>query len=141
MTKIDFLSSQAPDDEARLHLACRVAQKALRNGQRVHIACQDAAQAQALDDLLWTFDAESFVPHTLLADDTQTEAPVTLTHTERCSTHQQVLINFRSPVPAYFSSFERLFELVVQTPAVLAGTRANWAYYKSRGYPLDFKPI
>ncbi|BFM12535.1 DNA polymerase III subunit chi [Simiduia litorea] len=145
MTKIDFLSSQETDTEARLRLVCRVAQKALRNGEDVFIACTNAEQATQLDALLWSFEPESFIPHANFtatpATSSDAEAPVLLSHGEDCGDHHGVLINLRSPAPAFFSRFERLFELIVQTPEVLADTRANWSYYKSRGYPLDLKHI
>ena len=145
MTKIDFLSSQENDTEARLRLVCRVAQKALRNGDEVFIACANAEQATQLDALLWGFEPESFIPHANFtgepAASSDAKAPVLLSHGEDCGDHHGVLINLRSPAPSFFSRFERLFELIVQTPEVLADTRANWSYYKSRGYPLDLKHI
>ncbi|MBB3168961.1 DNA polymerase III subunit chi [Simiduia aestuariiviva] len=139
MTKIDFLSSNESDHEARLRLACRVAQKALRSGADVFIACADDTQQAQLSPLLWSFEPESFLPHRALHEDTP--APITLGTAADCGEHHDLLINLCAEVPQYFSRFERLFELVVQVPEVLASTRANWSYYKSRGYPLDFKTI
>ncbi|MDN3640657.1 DNA polymerase III subunit chi [Simiduia curdlanivorans] len=144
MTKIDFLSSQEADAEARLRLVCRVAQKALRSGEEVFIACANAEQAALLDSLLWSFEPESFIPHANFTGEPaiqKAKAPVLLSHGEDCGEHHGVLINLRSPAPAFFSRFERLFELIVQTPEVLTETRTNWSYYKSRGYPLDLKHI
>ena len=153
MTKIDFLSSQETEAEARLRLVCRVAQKALRSGEQVFIACASEQQAASLDSLLWAFEPESFIPHAMFNADThvnnkadnnaseQKAIPVVIGYSEDCGEHHGVLINLRSPAPAFFSRFERLFELIVQTPEVLAETRANWSYYKSRGYPLDLKHI
>lgn len=157
MTKIDFLSSQETEAEARLRLVCRVAQKALRSGEQVFIACASEQQAASLDSLLWAFEPESFIPHAMFNTDThvnnkadnnadnnaseQKAIPVIIGYSEDCGEHHGVLINLRSPAPAFFSRFERLFELIVQTPEVLAETRANWSYYKSRGYPLDLKHI
>lgn len=139
MTKIDFLSTQDTDSEARLRLACRVAQRAVREGQSVYVACENADQVSVLDRLLWSFEPESFVAHS--TEINKPHAPVTLGHGNDCGDQHSILINLCSPAPAFFSQFERLFEVVVQLPEVLAQTRANWSYYKSRGYPLDFRNI
>lgn len=140
MTKVDFLSSPETNLEARLRLACRVTQKALRSDAEVFIACDSDDQLTALDSLLWAFEPESFLPHQRL-NAAATPAPITLGTAANCGDHHGVLINLCARVPQYFSQFERLFELVVQVPEVLESTRANWSYYKSRGYPLDFKTI
>lgn len=139
MTRIDFLAVDDASPEARLLLACRLAQRALRGGHQVLITCADAAQQQSLDTLLWQFEPESFVPHGTDLKDEQT--PVQLTTGDDCGAHHDVLINLQSPAPGFFSRFERLFEVICQDPAVLASTRENWAYYKSRGYPLDYKTV
>ncbi|UTA49004.1 DNA polymerase III subunit chi [Simiduia sp. 21SJ11W-1] len=141
MTKVDFLASQETDLEARLRLACRVAQKAIRSESPVFIACQSQSQLAELDALLWNFEPESFLAHTNLAEGAEQDAPITLGTAENCGDHHGVLINLCAQVPPYFSRFERLFELVVQVPEILECTRANWSYYKSRGYPLDFKTL
>ena len=35
---------------------------------------RDAAQAEALDDLLWAFDDDAYVPHQIAGDDDEDEA-------------------------------------------------------------------
>ncbi|AFU98338.1 DNA polymerase III subunit chi [Simiduia agarivorans] len=139
MTRIDFLAVNDASPEARLHLAARLTQRALREGRRILIACTDAGQQATLDSLLWTFEPESFIPHA--TDIADPQSPVTLCTGEECGDHHDVLINLQSPAPAFFSRFERLFEVICQDPSILSSTRANWAYYKSRGYPLDYKTV
>ena len=139
MTRIDFLAVDDAAPEARLLLACRLVQRALRGGHRILVTCADGQQQAQLDSLLWQFEPDSFVPHGNELNDSHT--PVILTAGDDCGEHHDVLINLQSPAPAFFSRFERLFEVICQDPAVLASTRENWAYYKSRGYPLDYKTV
>lgn len=139
MTRIDFLAVDDASPEARLHLAARLTQRALREGRQIFIACADAGQQARLDEVLWAFEPESFIPHSTDIHDQQ--SPVILGTGEECGDHHDVLINLQSPAPAFFSRFERLFEVICQDPAILSSTRANWAYYKSRGYPLDYKTV
>lgn len=62
-------SSQTQTD-----VVCRLCQQ-IYNKHPIWIYCRDAAQAQQLDDQLWTFAPISFVPH-LLIDDTKSVTDV-----------------------------------------------------------------
>lgn len=59
-------SSQTQTD-----VVCRLCQQ-IYTKHSIWIYCRDAAQAQQLDDQLWTFAPSSFVPH-LLIDDVKNE--------------------------------------------------------------------
>lgn len=62
-------SSQTQTD-----VVCRLCQQ-IYTKHPIWIYCRDAAQAQQLDDQLWTFAPSSFVPH-LLIDDTKSTTDV-----------------------------------------------------------------
>ena len=62
-------SSQTQTD-----VVCRLCQQ-IYHKHPIWIYCRDAAQAQQLDDQLWTFAPISFVPH-LLIDDTKSTTDV-----------------------------------------------------------------
>jgi DNA polymerase III subunit chi len=66
--RIDFyvLASTAP--EQRRRLACRLAARAYLDRGRVILWSGSEAEAQACDDLLWTFDDRAFVPHRISRD-------------------------------------------------------------------------
>ena len=67
MSRVDFyvLSEDVPD--ARLRWACRLAEQAVEQGSRVYMQTADPWTAQRLDDLLWTFNDRSFLPHEIFA--------------------------------------------------------------------------
>jgi DNA polymerase III, chi subunit len=60
MTRIDFYV--LPDDNIdKQHIfACRLAQKASKQGHRVYIHTESEQQSKKLDDLLWSFYAHQF---------------------------------------------------------------------------------
>src|SRR5690554_6973133 len=68
MTRIDFYILNSPSPDARLQYACRLAHKAWQQSRHVYLHCADEAEASRLDDLLWSFRADSFLPHALHAD-------------------------------------------------------------------------
>ncbi len=134
MTQVDFYIIDAPQGDASLQFACRLAEKAWRQGHRVHIHTGEASLSQRLDDLLWTFRELSFVPHQVApaTDDT----PIHIGHDEQAVLHHDVLINLGGEVPLFFSGFERVAELVGPDEAARQQGRARFTFYRDRGYPL-----
>lgn len=135
MTRIDFYVLQHAEVAARHHFTCRLVEKVVAQGNRVMIATENTAETQALDDLLWSFRPESFVPHQTSTN--PVSAPVLISHDSDDPGHHDVLINLRDEIPAQFSRFQRLLEVVVQTPDILQITRNHYTFYKSRGYQLS----
>ena len=137
MTRIDFyLLEQEQTEKARF--ACRVADKAFRLGHRVYMHAPDEAQARALDDLLWTFQAGSFVPHVLLvAGEPAGEEPVLIGWTEPPDVWHQVLIPLTAEPPSFFPRFERVAEVVGNNDADREQSRARFRFYRDRGYALE----
>ncbi|MDH4869551.1 DNA polymerase III subunit chi [Pseudomonas sp. BN515] len=130
--RIEFyvLSSANPAD--RLRAACQLAAKGWRHGLPVLLRCTDAAQRDELNELLWRFRAESFIPHSLIDDDAN--APVVLALDEAPATQQGLLINLASTISPHVDRFSRVIEIVNQEPALLAACRENFRSYRQRGY-------
>ena len=137
MTKVDFyLLGEGADSRERI--ACRLAEKAWRLGNRVYVLAPDQAAAQALDELLWTFSQGSFVPHAVCEPQTDVEAhPVLIGHAEPPASLQDVLISLANDVPAWFSRFTRVAELVGAAEEDKTRGRERFRYYRERGYPLE----
>ncbi|PAU65083.1 DNA polymerase III subunit chi [Pseudomonas sp. PIC25] len=135
MTKVDFYILPSADPEARLAFACKLAEKAWRLGHRIYVHCQDDAQRNRLDAEMWRFKGEAFLPHSLAEEDE--EAPVALGLGEAPGTHQDLLINLGAGVPAFFSRFARVAELVVEEPAIRQAARESFRFYREHGYPLQ----
>ncbi len=135
MTEVDFYVLADGAQKSRLRFACRLADKVFRLGQRVFIHTASAEQTRELDTLLWTFQQNSFVPHSIVQDAGGTPPPVLLGHDAEPDA-SQVLINLASDVPLFFSRFERVAELVNTDNTVRQQGRSRYSFYKERGYPL-----
>lgn len=136
MTEVDFYILAGEDTRARMQFACRLTDKAYRLGHRVYIHTGSAQQSAQLDELLWTFQQNSFVPHSLYRSDDDTATPVQLGHDAEPDASHQVLINLADSVPLFFSRFERVAELVNAEAGVRHAGRQRYSFYKERGYPL-----
>lgn len=140
MTRVDFYVLAQDSEQARLLLACRIAEKAMLQDSRVFIH-SSPEDARRLDELLWTFSQGSFVPHRVV-DGTETEAappePVLIGAGEcPSSAHWQVLINLANDVPEFFSRYERVVEPVDANPERRQQSRERYKFYRDRGYPLS----
>ena len=142
MTRVDFYILEADRPKSREQFACRLAEKAYRLGNSVYIHTRDQQQASELDQLLWTFNQDSFVPHAIEGDSPDPEAPVLIGHTaELTSTNhnqtRKVLINLDQDVPLFFSSFERVAEVIDQEQDNKSSGRERYRFYRDRGYNLE----
>lgn len=133
MTQVDFYILPSADPAARLDFACKLTEKAWRLGHRIYLHCSDAAQREALDARLWSFKGEAFLPHGHAESDT--DAPVVLGTADDCGAHEDLLINLDLRIPAFFSRFARVAEIVIEEPAVRQAARESFRSYRERGYP------
>ncbi|MDZ7683993.1 MAG: DNA polymerase III subunit chi [Gammaproteobacteria bacterium] len=134
MTRIDFY--QIENDESAASFACRLIEKVYRLGHRVYIHTRNADEAAAIDDLLWTFREDRFIPHA--CKDTSEDAPIVIGHDAEPGDHQDVLVNLSGTVPDFFSRFERVAEVVPLDQNSRDAARTNYKFYKDRGYPLHY---
>jgi len=133
MTRVDF-PSKVPD---KITYACRLVRKARAADMKVVVFAADAAQMRALDDAMWTFSEQDFLPHVMAGDELAAVTPVILTHDAgQALPHHQVLINLSRETPAHFARFERLFEIVSTDESDLLAGRERYRQYQQRGYPL-----
>jgi DNA polymerase-3 subunit chi len=131
--RVDFYVSEAAGADARLRLACRVAEKAYLGKQTVVVLGGDAEALRRFDDMLWTFGDGSFVPHdTVSAEGAACEAPVALTTGALPSGHADVLINLGDTVPACYEKFARVAEFLDARPEVRAAGRERFKAYRAR---------
>lgn len=133
MTRIDFHSDVAD----KVAYACRLVRKARGAECNVVVLTADGRQLAALDEALWTFSEQDFLPHVAAGDPLAQQTPVILTASDEAELpHRQVLINLSDTTPAHFASFERMFEIVSSDAADKAAGRERYRFYQQRGYPL-----
>lgn len=134
MTKVDFYLLPEGDASNRLDFACRLAETIWRKGHRVYVHVSNEQQARELDERLWSFKPEAFLPHGLLGQ--QPPSPVEIGWQDDPGNHHEVLLNLDLKVPSHFSRFQRVAEIIDDSEAVREPKRADWKFYKERGYPV-----
>ena len=137
MTRIDFY--QIDDNEPMLMFACRLIDKAYHQHHQIYVHTESATHASELDDLLWTFRADRFIPHALHS--AGLSAPVLIGPEEDPGKHQDVMVNLSGQIPHFFSRFERVTEVVPGEDTKRQNARKNYRFYKERGYPLTYHDL
>ncbi|MEA5097998.1 MAG: DNA polymerase III subunit chi [Burkholderiaceae bacterium] len=135
MTRIDFHTNVAD----RIGYTCRLVRKARAQAadSRIVILTQDQHQLAALDQALWTFSAQDFLPHAEASDPLAAQSPIVLTDSDSGELpHHDMLINLSGATPAHFAQFARMFEIVSTDAADVEDGRKRYAHYRQRGYPL-----
>lgn len=135
MTRIDFYILAEQGDTARQQFACRLLQKTARLGHRIYLHCQDETRARQVDEMLWHYQTERFLPHRLIKDG-GAPCPVEIGFEQDPLEHDDLFINLAGAIPPFFSRFNRVCEIVTQDDATLQSTRSNYKFYKDRHYPL-----
>lgn len=136
MARVDFYVLGQSGEQARQAFACRLAEKAYRLKHSVHIEAASRADAERLDDLLWTFRDGSFVPHHLLGN-AELESPVTIGAESGGSAAGDLLINLCDDIPACAGSFERIAEVVSADADGKKLSRRRFADYRDQGHDIE----
>lgn len=136
MLRVDFYVLASAERESLWRVACRLAEKAWLAGNSVFLHAESEHEAARLDELLWTFQQDSFVPHALYPPRTPDWPPVLVGHGIAPERALDVLVNLSPDVPPFFEQFTRIAELVGAHPAAREHGRARYRYYRERGCTL-----
>ena len=138
MARVDFYLLKQSGLPSRQSFACRLAEKAYRLENTVHIHAADRADVERLDELLWTFRDGSFVPHhTIAASGSQKDSPVTIGCGDVEIPPRDLLINLSDEVPAFAKAFPRVAELVTSDEDCKQLSRKRFAEYRDQGHTLE----
>ena len=132
MTSIDFYFN-AND---RLEVACRLAGQAAAQKKRMVIYAPGADLAHRIDQMLWTWQAISFVPHCLASDTLAPETPIVIAADADGAPDCEVLMNLSAQCPEFFARYPRLLEIVSRDEEDRKAGRARYAWYRERGYVI-----
>ena len=135
MPRADFYLIDKPrfrDDP--LLLVCELAKKAFESGQRTLILARSFDEAQQLDEKLWEFDEDAFVPHQIAGDDDDEITPVLIATPDTQATDRALVINLRDDCAP--GLFERVLEVVPADEDQRTGSRLRWKTYQHAGFEV-----
>ena len=138
MPRADFYLTDSPRfRDQPLLLVCELAKKCLLQAkQPTLVLCASAQQAEALDELLWAFDEDAYIPHQVAGtDEDDAVTPVLLVAPGTDTPPRPLVINLRDEPVAL--PCQRVLEVVPADPAQREALRERWRQYKARGFELN----
>lgn len=102
-----------------------------KDKRKVDVRFGDLNQATRFDQVLWNFQAESYLPHGL---NNQIAAPIQLFGSEIKQASNDVLINLNPEFFAGFSNYQRTIEVLDQSQELIEKGRQRWREYKQAGF-------
>ncbi|MBD3639423.1 MAG: DNA polymerase III subunit chi [Marinobacter sp.] len=114
--------------------AVKLVDKAWHQGDRVCIVCDTMQQAQELDDLLWNFSPDAFIPHAIVPDSATTctdRAGILLC--PPVAEDWDTVIILSDTLPADADRFKRLALVAHNDPNVLNQARSHFKQLRALG--------
>lgn len=133
MTRIDFYSNAGD----RVQAACAWLAANWREKKSTVVFAPAPEVADRLDRTLWIQPATGFLPHCSADDKLAAETPVLIARRLEDVQQDACLLNLSDEIPAGFSRFEELVEIVSTEDAVRLPARERFRFYRERGYALE----
>jgi DNA polymerase-3 subunit chi len=133
--RVDFYILEEPSPSGRLKVACKLAEKAYLAAQTVLVWHTDGAELRAFDEMLWTFNDGSFVPHEALpaSGSLPAETPVLLSLGVAPSANVDIVINLGPELPACLAQTRRVAEVIDGDDTRRRAGRARFKAYRELG--------
>ena len=131
-TRVDFYLLNDNHDQDVWFVACRLLEKAYQRGHRVFVFCDKKEHAEHLDELLWTYKNDSFIPHHLQGEGPEPPPPVQIGYGDEPRGFSDILLNMSTIIPSYFSRFRRVMEVVAANEQAKDISRNHYREYRAK---------
>lgn len=139
MSEVSFYILDSDNDQQLLHLVCNLVSKAYNQATGTYVLMKDLNYARALDELLWTYPPNRFLPHQLTDEDEETNVSIIIGDVlpEKC--RLPLLVNAKNIAPPSTYGCDRIFDIVLASQKEEA--RLRYASYRKLNYDLKHHEI
>ncbi|MFO1496176.1 MAG: DNA polymerase III subunit chi [Lysobacterales bacterium] len=136
MARADFYLIDKPRFRADpLLLVCELAKRAYAAELPTLILARTLEEAEQLDDQLWAFDPDAFIPHQIAGDEDDEVTAILILPPGAIAPPRPLVINLREECAE--PGFDTVKEVVPADPAEREGSRKRWAEYRRRGLDVQ----
>ena len=139
-TRVDFYVLGHGGEQDRLRAACRIMEKAWQQGHMVWLTAESERQAEQLDQLLWTFKQDSFVPHERGTEGALADCAVRIVAPSEAPDGGVHVNVATSPLPMPLVA-ERVVEIIPADTDGRAAGRERFRAYRAHGYDINTHDI
>jgi len=143
MSQVTFyILAESGTDTLPAHFvqACSLAAFYYQQNRKVFIYTDNQQDAFTVDEYLWQFDGDSFVPHNLLGEGPKFGTPVEISWMP--PTHPRpVLINLSLHLPDFSNNFQQIIDFVPSDEQLKIAARHRYSAYKKLGHTLSTENV
>lgn len=133
-------ATQERQISAHFAQACTLACFYYSQNKKVFIYTDNQQDAIEVDEYLWQFDGNSFVPHNLLGEGPRFGTPVEISW--QAPTHPRpILINLSLNVPDFALNFQQIIDFVPVDEQLKTAARTRYSTYKKMGLTLSTQAV
>lgn len=137
MSKVNFYLLKNGQSSEQYVFACRLCEKILSQNLKAYIHTDTQEQAQYLDDLLWSYRPESFLPHCMIDTDLDEDVSIVIGYADKFQEKSDVLINLSQGIPDFHANFSRIVEIIPSDEEAKTQGRLRWKQYKDAGNEIE----
>ena len=138
MLEVSFYVLSTAGMQERFRYACKIIQTAYRKGSFCYVQTDSPQQSHTLDEMLWTFSPNSFIPHQIYQDELpQFPNTVLIGHQPAPAQWQKVILNLSSVVPVDLNNTEKLLEILDNDEQIKIPARQRYRHYQQLGFKLN----
>lgn len=127
MPKVDFYILK--ETTSKSAFVCRLLEKAYQQNQRVYVHTDHQAQAHELDEQLWTFRDNSFIPHNLTTEILHPPPPIQIGYDKEKPAKHPILVNLSNDILDGYQQYTRIIEIVSDDNKATA--REHFKFYRN----------
>jgi DNA polymerase-3 subunit chi len=117
----------------------KLLEKAYAGGFRTLLVADSAERVEWLNQLLWTYDPNSFLPHGSKQDGRAEQQPILLSTALETDNNPNLLLVTNGLKPPKPEHYERILDMFDgNDPDAVAQARNRWTGYKNAGYSLSY---
>jgi len=136
-TNVLFHHFESIERKDFLVYVCKLIEKGYKqNINPIFIKTDTQKQAEELDKFLWTFRQESYIPHTLVDQDSNNTQPVQIGWIDNEIEDAEAIINLSDGMPDISNHLKRIHEIIENIDEKKDKARERWKKYKSIGFNI-----
>lgn len=132
--KIDFYLL---DKAEPFEFACKLLEKAYNKGHKVFVYCKNLEDSEHLDELLWTYKDNSFIPHNLQGEGPMPPPAVQIGYTSEPNGFDDILLNLSPTIAPFHQKFQRILHIVTNNEEEKEISRSHYRFYKKQGFIIN----
>ncbi len=126
-----------------LHYACVLTADLYRQNKKIQVGVENQAQAHTIDEWLWQFEADRFIPHNLPGEGPHYGTPVEI-NWQASTQRRGCFVNTCTELPDFVGQLKGLAEwhdFVPHDDAGKAAARERYKQLKQAGFQISTNPI